>query len=112
MKIYNNKYIGEKEILEGFAPICNQGDLDDYQKENLITLINNFAVNKTILVNPDSIENDIEDEYEIYGGEVQFECNSEELGRMLAAAFSEFGQVSCRMNYYENGIAYCDFESE
>lgn len=109
---YNNQYIGEKEILEGFAPVCWQNDLDDFRKEYLITLINNFTENKLILVNPEFDEFDVESDYEIFGGEVNFTCDTEELGEMLAAAFAEFSQMRCTMNNYENGIAYCDFESE
>jgi hypothetical protein len=113
MKHYINQKLKWNEI-EGFQPGCSNLFTDE-RVERVKDFIKEHAVNSEIEINPQDYSNDPWDreyDYEVSYGYINFVCTSEEEGYKLSQEFNEIADVRCDMNKYENGVAYCDFESE
>ena len=113
MKQYINQKMKWDEI-KGFQPGCSNLFTDE-RVERVKDFIKEHAVNSEIEINPQDYSNDPWDreyDYEVSYGYINFVCTSEEEGYKLSQEFNEIADVRCDMNKYENGVAYCDFESE
>ncbi len=112
-----NQYVSQKlkwDEIKGFQPGCSML-FSDERVNKVKEFIKKHAVNSEIEINPEEYSSDIEYreyEYEISYGYINFNCSSYDEGYDLSQQFSEITDMRCDMNKYENGIAYCDFESE
>ena len=113
MKQYNNKKVSSFNIMKGFNPICCSEEIAKEELSNISAFIDKYTKDSCILVNPEGIgSEEVERNYEIYGGNINIMCRTEQEGVQLAAVFGALTQMRCDLNDFKDGIAYCDFESE